>query len=119
MHDTASPTLAPLPRRSHQPLAAAPPEPAVDWPEVARLLLASRALDQIEEAELLPAGQVRYQFSARGHELAQILLLDKVIMHLEADLRWLDMIEMRMETIKGQPMPEPEIRPRGRPRKSD
>jgi 2-oxoisovalerate dehydrogenase E1 component len=41
---------------------------------VARLLLTSRALDQIEEQELLPAGKLRYQFSARGHELAQILL---------------------------------------------
>jgi DNA-binding PadR family transcriptional regulator len=51
--------------------------------------------------------------------IAQILLLDKVIMHLEADLRWLDMIEMRLEAIKDQPLPEPEIRPRGRPRKSD
>ncbi|HET9910319.1 MAG TPA: PadR family transcriptional regulator [Anaerolineales bacterium] len=51
--------------------------------------------------------------------IAQILLLDKVIMHLEADLRWLDMIEMRLEAIKDQPLPEPEIRPRGRPRKGD
>lgn len=52
-------------------------------------------------------------------EMAQILLLDKVIMHLEADLRWLDMIEMRLDTIKDQPLPEPEIRPRGRPRKGE
>lgn len=50
-------------------------------------------------------------------EIAQILLVDKVIMHLEADLRWLDMIEGRLESIKGQPFPEPDIRPRGRPRK--
>jgi 2-oxoisovalerate dehydrogenase E1 component len=53
---------------------AASPELAVDWPEIARLLLLSRALDQIEEEDLLPSGKVRYQFSARGHELAQILL---------------------------------------------
>src|SRR5512138_3599657 len=45
-------------------------------------------------------------------EIAQILLIDKAIMHLEADLRWLDMIEMRLDTIKDQPLPEPEIRPR-------
>jgi len=51
-------------------------------------------------------------------EMAQILLLDKAIMHLEADLRWMDITEMRIEAIKGQPFPEPEIRPRGRPRKS-
>jgi 2-oxoisovalerate dehydrogenase E1 component len=54
--------------------AAAGPDPIFDWPAVARLLLSSRALDQIEEQELLPAGKLRYQFSARGHELAQILL---------------------------------------------
>jgi DNA-binding PadR family transcriptional regulator len=48
---------------------------------------------------------------------AQILLLDKAVMHLEADLRWLDMAEMRLEEVKGQPLPEPEIRPRGRPKK--
>jgi DNA-binding PadR family transcriptional regulator len=52
-------------------------------------------------------------------ELAQILLTDKAIMHLEADLRWLEMIEVRLEAIKGQPFPEPEIRRRGRPRKSN
>jgi DNA-binding PadR family transcriptional regulator len=52
-------------------------------------------------------------------EMAQILLMDKAIMHLEADLRWLDMIEMRLEAIKDQPIPEPEIRKRGRPKKID
>jgi DNA-binding PadR family transcriptional regulator len=51
-------------------------------------------------------------------ELAKILLLDKAIMHLEADLRWLDMIEARLDEIRRQPLPEPEIKPRGRPRKS-
>lgn len=45
-----------------------------NWAEVARLLLLSRALDELEEQELVPSGKVRYQFSARGHELAQILL---------------------------------------------
>jgi hypothetical protein len=52
-----------------------------------------------------------------SRELAQILLLDKAIMHLEADLRWLDMIEGRLDEIKHQPLPEPESKPRGRPRK--
>lgn len=50
-------------------------------------------------------------------EMAQILLLDKSIMHLEADLRWLDITEQRLEEVKGQPMPEPELRRRGRPKK--
>lgn len=48
-------------------------------------------------------------------DLARILLLDKAIMHLEADLRWLDMIEGRLDEISRQPAPEPELRPRGRP----
>lgn len=49
-------------------------EEQVDWRTVARLLLTSRLIDQIEETELVPAGKVVYQFSARGHEFAQILL---------------------------------------------
>ncbi|MBN2388861.1 MAG: PadR family transcriptional regulator [Anaerolineales bacterium] len=52
-------------------------------------------------------------------EMAQILLLDKVTMHLEADLRWLEMTELRLDEVKGQPLPEPEIRRRGRPPKGD
>jgi DNA-binding PadR family transcriptional regulator len=51
-------------------------------------------------------------------ELAKILLLDKAAMHLEADLRWLDMTEARLDEIKRQPLPEPEAKPRGRPRKT-
>lgn len=50
-------------------------------------------------------------------ELARILLLDKAVMHLEADLRWLDMIEGRLDDIQKQPLPEPEPKPRGRPKK--
>ncbi len=50
-------------------------------------------------------------------EMAQILLLDKSIMHLEADLRWLDITEQRLEQVERQPLPQPEVRPRGRPRK--
>lgn len=46
----------------------------VDWVQVARLLLLSRALDHHEETVLVPQGKQRYQFSARGHDLAQILL---------------------------------------------
>jgi len=50
-------------------------------------------------------------------ELAQVLLMDKAIMHLEADLRWLEFVEVRLDEIKRQPRPRPDIRPRGRPRK--
>lgn len=45
-----------------------------DWKEVARLMLTSRAMDEKEENELVPNKDVLYQFSARGHELGQILL---------------------------------------------
>lgn len=48
--------------------------PVVDWKSVARLMLTSRALDRIEEERLVPGGMVTYQFSSRGHDLAQILL---------------------------------------------
>lgn len=50
-------------------------------------------------------------------ELGTILLLDKAVMHLEADLRWLDMIEARLDEIGSQPLPQPELRQRGRPKK--
>ncbi|MGZ2412815.1 2-oxoisovalerate dehydrogenase E1 component [Sphingomonas sp. F9_3S_D5_B_2] len=46
----------------------------VDWREVARLVLTSRELDRLEEEELVPARKVLYQFSARGHDMAQVLL---------------------------------------------
>lgn len=47
---------------------------AVDWQRVARTFLISRALDEVEETILLPQKKILYQFSARGHELGQILL---------------------------------------------
>jgi len=50
-------------------------------------------------------------------ELAQIFLLDKSIMHVEADLRWLDLIEARLDDIRRQPTPQPEVKRRGRPKK--
>lgn len=48
--------------------------PAFDWHEVARLALVSRFMDELEEKELVPQGLVTYQFSARGHELGQLLI---------------------------------------------
>ncbi|MCW9706158.1 alpha-ketoacid dehydrogenase subunit alpha/beta [Fodinibius salsisoli] len=46
----------------------------LDWKQVVRLMVHSRAMDDKEEQELVPEGKVMYQFSARGHELGQILL---------------------------------------------
>lgn len=51
-------------------------------------------------------------------ELAPILLLDKAIMHLEADLRWLDVVEARLSEIRRQPLPAPTPKVRGRPPQS-
>ena len=77
-------------------------------------------LIQIQRAhlyqELHAATTLRDSYDPKT-EMAQILLQDKSIMHLEADLRWLDITEQRLEQVKRQPFPEPEIRPRGRPRK--
>lgn len=50
-------------------------------------------------------------------QLPRILLLDGAIMHTEAELRWLDMIEARLGQLSRQPAPVPPSRPRGRPRK--
>jgi 2-oxoisovalerate dehydrogenase E1 component len=50
------------------------PPSGPDWPRVARWVLLSRELDRLEEEQLTPQGKVKYQFSARGHELAQVLL---------------------------------------------
>ena len=48
--------------------------PAFDWRKLARTAILSRRLDEMEEQELAPKGLVKYQFSARGHELTQLLL---------------------------------------------
>lgn len=45
-----------------------------DWQQISYLLHLSRAMDTVEEEELVPAKLVFNQFSARGHDLAQILL---------------------------------------------
>src|SRR5689334_4633096 len=50
------------------------PDPQVDWRRVVHLLHVSRALDELEEKTLVPERKMFYQFSARGHDLAQILL---------------------------------------------
>ena len=46
----------------------------VDWSAVARLVSTSRALDELEETRLVPEKKILYQFSARGHDMAQVLL---------------------------------------------
>lgn len=58
------------------------------------------------------------QIAKPGQDMARLLMLDKSVMHLEADLRWLEMIEARLDEIAHQPIPPPANRPRGRPVKA-
>lgn len=46
----------------------------IDWEKITRLVLLSRELDRLEVEQLTPQGKVKYQFSASGHELSQVLL---------------------------------------------
>src|SRR5579859_1368137 len=62
------------PASATRELPGAMPGAAPDWRRVTHLVQLSRALDDIEETRLVPERKVLYQFSARGHELAQILL---------------------------------------------
>jgi len=45
-----------------------------DWRRVAYLTMASRAMDRVEVEQLVPQRKVLYQFSAGGHDMAQIML---------------------------------------------
>ncbi len=47
---------------------------SIDWARVVYLSLASRAIDSTEENSLVPEKKVLYQFSARGHDVPQIIL---------------------------------------------
>lgn len=51
------------------------------------------------------------------NELPLILLLETVIGHLEADIRWIDMCEARLPELQQFRPPKPKPKPRGRPRK--
>ncbi len=50
-------------------------------------------------------------------QLPWILLLESAIMHLEADLRWIEMCEGRLSDLKNYSPPKPEPKVRGRPRR--
>jgi 2-oxoisovalerate dehydrogenase E1 component len=45
----------------------------INWPEVARMILLSRQIDELEMGKLTPEGKILYQFSSSGHELAEVL----------------------------------------------
>ncbi len=50
-------------------------------------------------------------------QLPWLLLLESAIMHLEADLRWIEMCEARLADLKNYSPPEPAPKARGRPRR--
>src|SRR3712207_3511438 len=45
-----------------------------DWRRIAHVVQLSRAMDRLEEERLVPERKVLYQFSARGHDMAQAML---------------------------------------------
>jgi 2-oxoisovalerate dehydrogenase E1 component len=54
--------------------AKAAPPAGFDWRRIAWLVQVSRAMDRLEEERLVPEKKVLYQFSARGHDMAQVIL---------------------------------------------
>ena len=67
-----------MPKTATKPLK--PSKGSIDWKAIALNMLISRAMDELEETKLVPEKKVLYQFSARGHELGQLILahlLDK------------------------------------------
>ena len=68
---------APSTKKRSRPVAPSP-DTQIDWLKVARVVLTSRAIDIIEESRLVPDKKVLYQFSAKGHELAQALLAEEL-----------------------------------------
>ena len=81
--------------------------------EVESLIRIQRSLLNREVKEAIVE---RSHFDAKK-DLAQILRLDKAIMQYEAELYGSDVMESRLDEIERQPIPVPEIRPRGRPKK--
>ena len=59
-------------------------DPNLDWKTVVKTVLTSRMIDHLEETELVPAKKVLYQFSARGHDMAQVLLSQQLDDPLDA-----------------------------------
>src|SRR6202167_4816208 len=59
---------------SAETLLREPAQGLIDWPAIVRQVAISRALDDLEESKLVPERPVLYQFSARGHDVTQVLL---------------------------------------------
>lgn len=80
-------------------------------PEQVLMVQRRELYQQLHEAtELRRAANPRAQ-------LPWVLLLDSAIMHLEADLRWIEMCESRLPDLKHYTPPKPEPKVRGRPKR--
>jgi len=80
-------------------------------PEQVLMVQRRELYQQLHEAtELRRAANLRTQ-------LPWVLLLDSAIMHLEADLRWIEMCEARLPDLKHYTPPRPEPKARGRPKR--
>jgi len=66
--------------------------------------------------QLHDAMQLRHR-SDPATQLPLVMLLDSTIMHLEADLRWIEMCEARLPDLKRYSPPPLEPKVRGRPRR--
>lgn len=55
----------------------------------------------------------------KSSNLALLLHLDQASLRIEADLRWLELVELRLDEIRAQGLPKAVTRSRGRPRKPD
>jgi len=93
-------------------------------------LVLSHMSGQVSPDEVLQAQ--RRQLLKETHELTQlrveadsansiswILVLESAIMHLEADMKWLDLCEHSLEKLEEVPPPVIRSRPRGRPPKGE
>ena len=49
-------------------------ENTINWKSIALKMLISRTIDDLEETKFVPEKKILYQFSARGHELGQLIL---------------------------------------------
>ena len=52
---------------------------SIDWRRILPIVFQSRALDDLEESQLVPAREVLYQFSARGHDVTQVVLAQHLV----------------------------------------
>jgi DNA-binding PadR family transcriptional regulator len=81
-------------------------------PEEVLIIQRRELYQQLHEVTVL-----RQQADPRK-QLPWLLLLEGAIMHLEADLRWIEMCEARLVELKQYTPPAPVPRPRGRPRRT-